>query len=142
MSPIALVGEKLAAQAIASAVLTANVTTAATSSGTATTLMTLGPAGYEGGTYLVFLFSPGVTKGTTSVSLELWVDGVFGQSIVATYLNAVTVTPFSWLGVVALGPGTHTLTVRGFVDAGTGTLTAGTGATGAQPNAIGRVIPA
>jgi hypothetical protein len=43
---------------------------------------------------------------------------------------------------VSLVSGIHTITVRGFVDAGTGTLTAGTGATTAQPNAILIVKPA
>ncbi len=140
--PIALVGERLAGQGISFATLTANATTTATSSGTATAMITLGPSGYEGGTYLVLLSASAVTKGTTNVSLELWVDGVFGQSIVALLVNAVSPNPFFWAGLVALGPGPHTLTVRGFVDAGTGTIVAGTGATGQAPNAICRVIPA
>jgi hypothetical protein len=142
MAPVALVGEKLAGQAIAQTVLTANVTTTATTSGTATNLLALPRAGYEGGSYRVFLFSPGITKGTTSISVELWVDSAFGQSVVASYVNATAITPFSWQGIVSLAPGSHLLEFRGFVDAGTGTLTAGTGATGAQPNAVGFVIPA
>ena len=134
--PIQQTGLTLGSLQVAQATIAASVTTTATSSATATVLMTLGPFESFSGGYIIELNSPGVTKGTTSVTLELWVDGVFNQSIAATYLNAVAVTPFAWRGFVTLGGGVHTLTVRGFVDAGTGTLTAGTGATGAQPNAI------
>lgn len=134
--PVQQTGQTLGSLAVAQAAITASVTTTATSSATATVLMTLGPFESLGLSYVVELFSPGVTKGTTNVSLELWVDGVFNQSIVSLLVNATAINPFSWRGVVALAPGVHTLTVRGFVDAGTGTLTAGTGATGAQPNAV------
>jgi len=126
---------------LASVAITASVTTVATSSGTATSLMTLGPFDNNAGVFVAELFSPGVTRGTTSISLELWLNAVFNQSIVATYVNAVAITPFTWRGLVTLAPGPNTLTVRGFVDAGTGTLTAGTGATGAQPNAVLLVRP-
>lgn len=142
MSPVALVGEKLAGQAIAQTVLTANVTTTAASSAAATNLLSLGRAGYEGGTYRVFLFCSQFTKGTTNISVELWVDGVFGQSVVSLSTNATAFGGFSWQGIVALAPGSHLLEFKGFVDAGTGTLVAGTGATGTNPNAIAFVIPA
>jgi hypothetical protein len=142
MSPITLVGEKLAQQSIASKVLTANVTTVATSSGTATALMTLGPAGYEGGLYRVLLSCSAITKGTTNVSVELWVDGAFNQAVISLSTNANAFGGFFWMGLVALNPGAHTVEFRGFVDAGTGTLVAGTGATGTNPNAVGAVIPA
>lgn len=140
-SGIALAGERVSGLAVARGTVSTNQTTTATTSGTATVLMTAGPAAFLGGTYAVELQSPGVTKGTTSVSLELWVDGAFNQSIVATYVNATAITPFFWRGVISLNPGVHTITVRGFVDAGTGTLTAGTGATTAQPNAVLSVYP-
>lgn len=128
-------GQSLGNINVANVAITANVTTTATSSGTATVLMTLGPVNFQDGPYVFELQSPGVTKGTTSVTLELWIDGVFNQSITAAYVNATAITPFYWKGVATPGAGVHTVTVRGFVDAGTGTLTAGTGATGAQPNA-------
>jgi len=140
--PIELVGEKLAQQAIAQTVLTANATTVATSSGTATNLIALPRAGYEGGSYRVFLSCAGITKGTTNVSVELWVDSAFGQSVLTLSTNAVAQNPFLWCGIVALAPGSHLLEFKGFVDAGTGTLVAGTGATGTNPNAIAFVIPA
>lgn len=142
MSPVALVGEKLAQQAIATSVLAANVTTTATSSGTATALVTLGPAGFEGGTYLVYLWAPAITKGTTSISVELWLDGVFNQSILNAYVNATNPTPVTLVSRVAIGPGSHTVTLRGFVDAGTGTLVAGAGTTGVAPNAVAFILAA
>jgi hypothetical protein len=140
--PIQLSGQAIQGYATASVAISANVTTTATTSGTATALLTFPAVDCAGGNYDVTVFSPGVTKGTTSISLELWVDGVFNQSITALYVNAVAITPYYWAGRVALVQGVHTLTVRGFVDAGTGTLTAGTGATGAQPNAVGILRPA
>ena len=142
MSPVALVGEKLAGQAIAQTVLTANATTTATSSGTATNLLALPRAGFEGGSYRVFLYCSQITKGTTNVSVELWVDSAFNQSVLSLSTNATAFGGFFWTGIVTLAPGSHLLEFRGFVDAGTGTLVAGTGATGTNPNAIGFVIPA
>jgi len=142
VSPVALVGEKLAQQAIAQTVLTANVTTTATTSGTATNLMALPRAGYEGGSYRVFLYAHAITRGTTNISVELWVDSVFGQTVVALSTATGVGNPFFWVGLVQLAPGSHLLEFRGFVDAGTGTLVAGTGATGAAANAVGFVIPA
>lgn len=139
---IQLSGQAIQGFATAFASAAANVTTTATSSAMATVLLTAGPADFAGGVYDVILQSPGVTKGTTNVSLELWVDGVFNQTIVALSVNATAITPFYWSGRVSLVAGIHTITVRGFVDAGTGTLTAGTGATGAQPNATLTVKPA
>lgn len=132
-------GASIGGISIATAAISANVTTTATSSGTATTLLTIGPFTATDQSYVVEVFSPGVTKGTTNISLELWVDGVFNQSMTALSVNATAILPYFWRGVVALANGSHTLTVRGFVDGGTGTFTAGTGATGAQPNATASV---
>jgi hypothetical protein len=67
---------------------------------------------------------------------------VFNQAMTSAYVNAVAITPYYWAGRVSLVQGVHTLTVRGFVDAGTGTFTAGVGTTGNQPNAVGILRPA
>lgn len=139
---IQLSGQAVQGFATAAQTIAASATTTATTSGTATVLMTAGPADFAGGVYDVTLFAPSVTKGTTNVSLELWLDGVFNQSIIALSTNASAVVPFSWTGRITLVQGIHTLTVRGFVDAGTGTLAAGTGATGLAPNAVLTVKPA
>lgn len=139
---IQLSGQAIQGYATAFGSISTNATTTATTSGTATVLLTAGPSDCAGGSYDVTLFSPGVTKGTTSVTLELWVDGVFNQAICSSFVNATAISPFYWTGRVSLVAGIHTITVRGFVDAGTGTLTAGTGVTTAQPNATLTVKPA
>lgn len=140
-SGIALSGERLAGFAVARGTATSNQTTVATSSAASTVLMTAGPAQYLGGTYIVELFCASITKGTTNFDGELWVDGVFNQAMTG-HLVANTATPTLLRAVVNLTPGVHTLTFRGFVDAGTGTLNAGNGATGNNPNAVMSVYPA
>ena len=139
---IQLSGQAIAGFATAFGSASSSQTTTATSSGTATVLLTAGPNDFAGGVYDVELSCAAVTKGTTNVSLELWVDGVFSQSIIALSTNASAINPFYWKGRVSLVAGIHTITVRGFVDAGTGTLVAGTGATGLNPNAVLIVKPA
>lgn len=139
---VQLTGQAIAGFATATGTATSNQTTTATTSGTSTVLLTAGPAEFTGGSYDVYLFAAAVTKGTTNVSLELWLDGVFNQSIVALSTNAVAIGGFYWAGRLSITAGVHTVTVRGFVDAGTGTLVAGTGATGANPNAVLIVRPA
>ena len=137
-----LSGQAVFGNATATGTITANATTTATSSAASTVMMTAGPADFAGGNYDVLLSCTAVTKGTTNVSLELWVDGVFNQSILALSTNASALGSFQWAGRVSLVSGLHTLTVRGFVDAGTGTIVCGTGATGANPNALLIVKPA
>src|SRR5574340_819992 len=124
-SGIALAGERISGFAVARGTATSNQTTTATSSGT----------------YKVELFCSSITKGTTNFDGELWVDGVFNQSITG-HLAANTGSPTYYSCFVILNPGVHTLTLRGFVDAGTGTLNAGTGATGQVPIATFQVTPA
>lgn len=128
--------QRMAPGPLASAAIAAPVNFTATSSGTGNVVMTLGPVELEGGVYIVELFAPSVTKGTTNADLELFVDGVFNQAISGHLTANVAIPGFLWRGLVSLTPGVHTLTVRGFVDAGTGTLGAGSGATGQSPNAV------
>jgi hypothetical protein len=119
---------------VARATITANATTTATSSGTATALITLPNVFYEGGTYRVELWCINMTKGTTNLDIELQVDGVFSSSL-SGHLTANTGIPTIMQGFVTLAPGNHVVRAVGFVDAGTGTVLAGTGATGVNPNA-------
>lgn len=138
---VQLTGQAIAGFATATGVISTSATTTATTSGTSTVLLTAGPAEFTGGSYDAILSCAAVTKGTTNVSLELWLDGVFNQSIVALSTNASAINPFYWSGRLSITAGVHTVTVRGFVDAGTGTLVAGTGATGLNPNAVLIVKP-
>ena len=59
-----------------------------------------------------------------------WADHVY-------HLAASVGAPgMNWAGQVSLAPGAHSLTVRAFVDAGTGKVGANNGATGNPPNAV------
>jgi hypothetical protein len=99
--------------------------------------MTFPNAFFEGGDYLVWLDAPFITKGTTNINIEIWVDGVFSSSLTGVVTVSTVVPGGIYTGKVTLSAGNHVVTLRGFVDAGTGTLGAGTGATGQVPNAFG-----
>lgn len=129
---------------VAEAVVTSSVTISATTSATGTVVATLGPFTLEGpGNFYIEVWTPSLVKGTTNVSLELWLDGAPGTGSLLTVLStllAANVTPYSVMQRVALAGGTHTLRVAGFVDAGSGTFTAGAGTpTGTQPNAYAKL---
>ena len=132
--PVRLTGDQLGSLAVTSTTVSSNQTTTATSSGTATALMTLPNAFYEGGTYRVTLGCIFLTKGTTNLDVEVQVDGVFSTSLTG-HLTANTATPTFLSARVSLTPGNHVVRIVGFVDAGTGTLNAGSGATGQNPPA-------
>jgi hypothetical protein len=77
------------------------------------------------------------------VSLELW-EGTPGTGTVLTTLSgllAASAIPFVSDVFVTLTAGSHTLKVAGFVDAGSGTFTAGLGTTTLFPNAYAVVYP-
>ena len=139
--PVRLTGDQLGSLAVARATITANATTTATTSGTATALLTLPNAFYEGGTYRVELWCINMTKGTTNLDIELQVDGVFSISLSGA-LAANTGIPTIFEGFVTLSPGNHVVRAVGFVDAGTGTIVAGTGATATNPPAYLAIYPA
>src|SRR6266699_225930 len=94
--PMRLTGREIANLAVTSASITVSTTTTATSSATATALMTLPNAFYEGGDYLVWLDAPFITKGTTNINIEVWVDGVFAVSMTGP-MTVSTVIPGSIL---------------------------------------------
>ena len=126
----------------ARASITAAVNTTATSSGTATTVLSTGAFTLEGPTtVLVEVFAASITKGTTNIDLELFDGTTFIQSLTG-HLAANVALPGAQLACITLlGNGAHTLNVKGFVDAGTGTLGAGTGATGQSPPSTILVSP-
>jgi len=140
--PISVQNTEIGGIQIGFSLITASTTTTATSSGTATALATVGPVGCYGVNYIAELWAVAITKGTTSISVELWVDGVFNQSILPVSLNATNPNPILLRSQLALTDGAHTITWRGFVDAGTGTLVAGAGTTGVAPNAFARLLVA
>lgn len=129
---------------LARTTITSNVSLTATSSATGTVAVTLGPFTVENaGTYRVHVYTPSLVKGTTNVDLELW-EGTPGTGTLLTTLSGHLVAsaiPYVADVFVALAAGNHTLKVAGFVDAGTGTFTAGVGTTGNFPNAYAVVYP-
>lgn len=128
--------------ATATAAKTTEVSVTATSSATGDTCIAAGPGDYNAGLYDVLLSVPYLTIGTTNLDLELWLDAVFNQTISGHMTASVLRPGWSWRARLLINAGTHTLTVKGFVDAGTGKFGAGDGATGNAPNAILSVYPA
>lgn len=142
--PVRLRGIDLDTMALARTAISANVSLSATTSATGNVAITLGPFNVENpGTYRVKVYTPSLVKGTTNVDLELW-EGTPGTGTMLTTLSghlAASAIPFISEVFVNLVGGNHTLKVAGFVDAGTGTVSANNGATGNFPNAWAAVYP-
>ena len=142
--PVRLRGVDLDTMSIARTAISSNVTLNATTSATGNVAITLGPFTVENaGVYRVKVYTPSLVKGTTNVSLELW-EGTPGTGTVLTTLSgllAASAIPFISEVFVNLSGGNHTLKVAGFVDAGSGTFTAGVGTTTTFPNAWAGVYP-
>jgi len=115
----------------------------ATSSATGNTCITTGAFTIDnGGTYEITVFTPYLTLGTTNLDVELW-DGATLLTSLTGHMAAGMTRPGATLKTFqTLGPGAHTLTVKAFVDAGTGKFGANNGATGNAPNAWLTVQPA
>lgn len=123
--------------------ISTEVSVTATSSATGNTCMTTGAFTIEnGGTYLIEVFTPYLTIGSTNLDVELW-DGTTLLTSLSGHMAAsinrpgATMTTFQ-----ALGSGSHTVLVKAFVDGGTGKFGANNGATGNAPNAWLTVSPA
>lgn len=136
-------GTDLDNMSVAETQISASVNITNTTSATGNVVLTLGPFSLDGPkTLYVEAWSPQLTKGTTNVSLEWWLDGAPGTGTLlttATVLAAANTAPYYSVVRVSLTTGNHTLRLAGFVDAGTGVLTAGAGTpTGTAPNAWAR----
>ena|SRR5438874_7129635 len=127
----------------ARASIAAEASITATSSATGNTCITTGAFTIDnGGTYEITVFTPYLTKGTTNLDVELWDGSTFLTSL-SGHMTASVLRPGAIFKTFqTLGPGAHTLTVKAFVDAGTGKFGADTGATGNAPNAWLLVQPA
>ena len=122
---------------------TSDVSVTATSSATGNTCITTGAFTIDnGGTYLIEVFVPYLTIGTTNLDVELWDGATFLTSMSGHMAASIprpggTMTTFQ-----TLASGGHNLSVKAFVDAGTGHFGANNGATGNAPNAWLTVSPA
>lgn len=147
--PILMSGRNIDTLDLVRATITTEASITATTSATGNTCISTGKFTVEnGGTYYVEVFTPYLTKGTTNLDIELF-DGA--SAAAGTFLTTLTghMTASAVLGgvshlqaIVSLIAGNHTLTVTGFVDAGTGKFGAGTGATGQPPPAFIHVYSA
>jgi hypothetical protein len=127
---------------VAQASINANVNLVGTSSAGATTAISTGPFTVENpGQFLVTVFTPSLTRGTTNLDIELWDGATFLTSLTGHYVAAVPLLAVTMRALVTLLLGNHNLAVKGFVDAGTGVFGAGSGATGQPPNAFITVQP-
>lgn len=138
---VRITGASIAQLAIATKSATAEVSVTATTSATGNTCLDFGNAWYEGGVYLVNIYTPYLTIGSTNIDVELY-DGATFLSALSGHLTASTVHPGGVIGAfVTLGTGNHDLKVTAFVDAGTGKFGAGDGATTHNANAVGYILP-
>jgi hypothetical protein len=137
-----MTGAQIDGLAITRAVIVAPVNIVGTSSAAPTTAITVAGGFFEGGTYNVEVYAPFLTVGTTNLDIELWIDGVFSQSLSGHMAASIPRPGVSFNAYVALGNGSHSFLIRGFVDAGTGVFGAGAGTTGVAPNAYCAVFPA
>lgn len=123
--------------------LAAEVAITATTSATGNTCITTGAISIgNGGDYLIEVSAPYLTIGTTNLDVELW-DGATLLTSLSGHLAASVARPGVFMRTFqALAVGGHNLTVKAFVDAGTGKFGAGAGTTGLAPNAWLTVSPA
>lgn len=127
---------------VAAAAIAASVNLTGTSSAAATTAISTGAFTVDNpGTFLVTVFTPSLTRGTTNLDLELWDGATLLTTLMAHAAAAVPIIPVTMRALVTLAAGGHNLTVKGFVDAGTGVFGAGAGTTGNPPNAFITVQP-
>ena len=139
---VRMTGAQIDTLAITRVAISAEISVVGTSSAAPTTCLTLPAAFFEGGTYRVEVYAPYLTVGTTNLSIELWVDGAFSQSLSGLMAASINRPGTTFNSFVALVNGTHALLVRGFVDAGTGKFGANNGATGNAPNGYAAVYAA
>lgn len=139
--PIQVTGNVIDKLDFAFASITAEVSITATSSATGNTCITTGAFGIDHtDDYYVEVSTPYLTLGTTNLDVELWDGSTFLQTLTGHMVAGATLGQRPYLSAkVTLAQGSHTLTVKAFVDGGTGKFGAGTGATGQPPPAFIRV---
>ena len=123
--------------------IAADVSVTATTSATGNTCITTGAFSIVNeGTYLVEVYVPYLTIGTTAIDVELW-DGATFLTSLTGHMTATVPRPGATMQTFqTLTAGGHNLAVKAFVDAATGHFGAGSGATGNAPNAVLSVSPA
>lgn len=119
------------------------VSVTATSSATGNTCISTGQFTLDHeGNYHVYVYVPYLTIGSTNLDVELWDGATFLQSLTGHMAASVARPGVHMDTTLFLLSGNHNLTVKAFVDAGTGKFGANNGATGNAPNAYLVVGPA
>lgn len=118
---------------------TSSVSVTATTEGTANTVVTAPAYTFNGTTTAwVRFWCPGVTKGTTNINFVVY-DGAssIGGGVIG--ITATTKHPIVFEKRITPTAAAHTYSVRAWVDAGTGSAIAGTGAAGTDAPGFIRV---
>lgn len=123
--------------------ISAEVSVTATSSATGNTCITSGAFSISnGGDYRIQVYTPYLTIGTTNLDVELWDGSTFLTSLSGHMAASLARPGANMVTFQNLTVGSHTITVKAFVDGGTGKFGANNGATGNAPNAWLMVSPA
>jgi hypothetical protein len=133
-------GVAVAGATLAYGEITSPVTVTATTSATADTVVSSGAVTYDGTAVYVDFYAARIQKGTTNISLVLY-DGATELGYLGTYSNANDGSP-SPIRKLTPSAGSHTYQVKAFVDAGSGTVSAGAGTSGVFMPAFCRVVRA
>src|SRR5258707_7573995 len=125
-------GVDLDTMTVASAAIATEASITATTSATGNTCITTGAFSVEnGGNFVVEVFTPYLTKGTTNLDIELFdgasaAAGTFVQTLTGHMIaSSILGAGITLVALVNLTTGAHNMTVTGFVDAGTGKFRAG-----------------
>lgn len=120
--------------------ITANVNITATSGATADSVVSSGAVTYDGTAVYVEFYALTLERGTGYLRLVLY-DGATELGLIGQ-TNNVGDCPGTLRRKLTPSAGSHTYQIKGFVDAGTGIVYAGTGAAGAFMPAYCRVVKA
>jgi hypothetical protein len=120
--------------------ITANLNIVGTSSAAATSVFPGTSVAYSATPVLISFFCISVNKGTTNITIGVWVDGTFLRSIYFATANAPV--PVFFTTRYTPTSGAHTITIKSYVDAGTGVVIAGTGTGGNNAQAYMRISSA
>lgn len=121
--------------------ITSEVSVTATSSATGNTCISATFSPENPGTFLVEVFVPYLTIGTTNLDVELFDGSTFLASLTGHMAASIPRPGAQLYAIQTFSAASHTLKVTAFVDAGTGKFGANNGATGNAPNATLLVSP-
>ena len=135
-----ITGIALAGAELAYGEITAAVTVTATTSATANTVVSSGADTYDGTPVYVEFYAEDTRKGTSNISIILY-DGATQLGVLGTSQAGLQGPVFAKRKITP-SVGSHTYQVKAYVDGGSGSVQAGSGASGANMPAFCRVVKA